>query len=537
MKKGINKYKIWAFTWILCCLGCAKETSFFSEPYAEGKPALGLVFERTQVPSPANGKPGTVVTLKVGGLQQYQDKAVFRFNGQKAEIQSVSDTEVQVEVPPFASTGITSIVVDDIVVFGPEFDVDGQISIDPTWEAINGTNGSVNNRLITDDGKVIYVGNFTDYNKRGLVRPINRLVRTYQNGTYDVSWRTGEGANGSLNSVVQIGQRYYLAGSFSGYDQKRENISNLTSIYLNGTLDSTGIKPFRRPDQNDTTKYVPTFNGGFNSSVDQLYVQGTKIIATGNFRYYVNRTYTEPNERETRDTVILDSTEIRQVARLNLDGSLDKSFRFTGGKALEGGNGNLRTLLHESGALQGKILVYGQFSRFDGQTLGYITRLNSDGTIDPTFNPGGIGANHYISSVTFNPQTNKYVIVGQFRTYNGNTALRMALLNADGTLDNSFEAQVFTGGYPAYAIQLNDGLIVTTGGFMTYGDVSRNGFMVLNADGTLAEDLNATGQFRGSINKIIETTSEDGKRALLLMGSFSKFDNEDVGNIIRVIIE
>lgn len=522
----------------LLAAGCKKETSFASEPYGDGKPPLGVTFDRSQIPSPANGAVGTIVTLTVTGLAEYRDKAIFKFNGQQAEIVNLTADEVQLKVPSYASTGVMSITIDDILIFGPEFTVNGRIKIDPTWEAKQGTNNWVNNRFVMPDGKVIYMGNFTDYNRRGLVRPINRLVRTYSNGSYDVSWRTGFGVNGSVNTLVQIADRYYLGGSFSGYDMKRENISNITSIHLTGGLDSIGIKPFRRPDQSDTTKYVPKFNGGFNAAVERLYAQGDKLIATGNFRYFVSRRYDQPNERETRDTTILDSIEIRQVARLNLDGTLDKTFRFNANTPFAGANGNIGTVAHESGPHQGKILVFGQFTRFDDQTVGYITRLNPDGTIDNSFNSGGKGADWHINNVTYNPQTNKYIAVGVFNTYNSKAAVSMALLNADGTLDESFQAKRFVGGFPFYAKQLDDGLIVVSGTFLTYGGVTRNRFMLLNADGNLAEPtLNATGQFTGSLSQVFETTSEDGKRALLLMGNFSKFDNEDVYNIIRVIIE
>lgn len=519
-------------------ISCRKEASFFSEPYQEGKPALGIIFDRSQTISPSTGGVGDIVTLQVAGLAEFKDKAVFKFNGQEAEIINLAGEELQVKVPPYASTGVTSITVDDIIVFGPEFKVNGRIKIDPTWEAKQGTNGSVNDRFIMPDSKVIYVGNFTDYNRRGLVRPINRIVRTYSNGVYDVSWRTGQGANGSLNSIVQIADRYYIAGSFGGYDMKRENISNITSLHLTGGLDSVGIQPFRRPDQEDTTKYVPKFNGGFNSSVARLYTQDNKLIATGNFRYYVSRRYDQPNERETRDTTILDSIEIRQIARLNLDGTLDNTFRFNGNTPFTGANGNISTIPHESGPHQGKILVFGQFTRFDDKTTGYITRINPDGTVDATFNPGGAGADYYITNVTYNPQTDKYILVGQFLAYNGRPARNMALLNTDGTLDESFQSKIFLGGYPTYAKQLNDGLVVVSGGFLTYDGITRTRFMILNPDGKLADPtLNATGQFSGSLNQVIETISEDGKRALLLMGSFSRFNNEDVSNLTRVIIE
>lgn len=539
MKSTLTKYNILILSLLWLLTGCVKEVTFFSEPYDEGKPPLGITFDPSQTPSPQTGGIGTIVKLKVSGLADYRDKAVFKFNGQEAEIVSVNGDDVEVRVPAYASTGVTSITVDDIIVFGPEFVVNGRVKIDPTWEALAGANGSVNGRLVTQDGKVIYVGGFTDYNRRGLVRPINRIVRTFPNGIYDVSFRTGQGANGALNGIVQINDRYYIAGGFTAFGQKRDNISNIASLHLHGEVDTIGVLPYRRPDQGDTTKYVPAFNGGFNSAISQIYVQGSKLITTGNFRYYVSRRYDQPNLRETRDTVILDSTEIRHVARLNLDGTLDKTFRFSGTTALAGGNGNINTMLHEAGPHEGKILVYGEFTRFDGQPAGYVTRLNSDGTIDPTFNPSGVGADHYIQRMTYNPVTNKYVAVGSFRTYNGRPAMRMALLNDDGTIDNSFQAKLFGGGNPSYAKQLDDGLIVVSGYFLSYGEVTRNRFMILNPDGNLTDPtLNATGILSGTINHIVETRSEDNKRALLLMGSnLTKFDNKDVSNLIRIIID
>ena len=127
---------------------------------------------------------------------------------------------------------------------------------------------------------------------------------------------------------------------------------------------------------------------------------------------------------ETRDSVILDSTEIRSVALLNLDGTLDSTFRFEGGKALSGANGSTAGVYHESGALKGKLLVYGGFTTFDGQPRGYIARLNADGRLDNTFNPDGQGASYMIYSVTYNRMTNQYLVTGDFKTFNGQSHVK-----------------------------------------------------------------------------------------------------------------
>lgn len=518
--------------------GCNKEDKTFSAPYEEGLPALDIEINPTDKMQPESGKTGTETIMRIKGLDKYKDKAIVRVNGEKAEIVELTADHIKLKVPPFASTGVISVTIDDIVFFGPQFTVLGNVSLDATFQVGVGTNGTVSDVIFLEDGKMIFTGAFTNYNNKGAIRPINRLVRTFADGTYDASFRIGNGANNSLNSILKLGNYYFLAGSFSGYGQRNSDISNLTRIYTTGAIDTMGIKPFRRPGQADTLKYYPTFNGGFDGNVGNIYESDGKILATGNFRYYIRRTYGKPNKLETRDTVILDSTEIRHVARLNLDGTLDKTFRFTAdGKPFTGGNGAVASVYHNTGVLKGKILVYGSFNRFDGQSKGYIARLNADGTLDETFNTGGAGADYNVFSVTYNSSTNKYLVVGAFSKYNGSTAIKVVLLNANGTLDPTFQSKTFEGGEPASAMQLNDGLIVVAGDFARYNNVARNGFMILNPNGELNSDYNTSGYFSGYVNKAVETKTEDGKRALLLMGSFDRFNNEEVHNLIRIKLE
>lgn len=517
---------------------CNKKDKEFAAPYEEGMPPLDIEINPTDKMKPETGRPGSEAVMRISGLDRYKDKAIIKFNGEVAEILELTSDQVKLKVPPYASTGVVSITVDDVVIFGPKYNVLGNVSIDATFQVGTGTNGTVSDVLFLEDGKMIFTGGFSDYNKKGIIRPINRLVRTFPDGTYDASFRIGTGANNYLSTILRIGNFYYLAGAFSGYDQRKENISNLTRINLTGTIDTMGIHPFRRPDQLDTIKYYPTFNGGFDGSVSNIYESDQKILVTGNFKYYINRTYDKPNKLETRDTVILDSTEIRHVAKLNMNGTLDKNFRFKAdGKPFAGGNGFVSSLYHKSGSLKGKLLVYGSFSKFDDQSKGYITRLNSDGNIDASFNAQGVGADFNVVSVTFNEQLNKYLVVGGFRKYNGKEAIQIAMLHTDGTLDETFKVKVFEGGNPSFAMQLNDGLIVVSGDFVKYNLVTRNGFMILNPDGSLNADYNTTGLFAGSISKIVETKTEDGKRALLLMGSFDRFNNEEVKNLIRIKLE
>ncbi|MDQ0641475.1 hypothetical protein QF042_005040 [Pedobacter sp. W3I1] len=520
--------------------GCKKADEVLPDPYADAKSPLGVAISQTDIPVPAIGLVGTTVTIKAAGFDKYKDQLSFMFNGEKAEVVSVTATEIKVKVPENGSTGVTSIAIGDQLFIGPTFTVSGLIQIDPTFKAIAGTNGYVSQVYEMLDGRAIVVGRFTNFDNKGGVVPINRIARTSIDGEYDRTFRTGKGANGPLFRVLEIGGRFIIAGSFSGFNQRTENISNITSLFTSGAIDTIKIQTKRKPTLTDTVtqKWFPKFNGGTNGYINRVYAHQGKILATGDFRYYVKRTYDKFNYDFSRDTVILDSTEIRQVLRFNLDGSLDKTFRFntTTNKGKESGNGNIDSYMHTDAEKLEKLVVFGSFNTFDGQPANRIVRLNPDGNIDPSFTPGS-GADNTISSCTYNATTKKYVITGIFSQYNGKPAFGIAVLNDNGTLDETFASKSFEGGFPGFAKQLNNGLIVVSGNFIKYNNVTRNGFMVLTPTGTLAKGYNSTGPFNGGLSDVIETKSADGKKALLLIGEFYRFDNLPLYHIIRVTIE
>ena len=539
----MKKIKYMLIVFFLCSLviqGCKKEEELGEDPYAEGKAPLGITISQTLLPVPSEGIVGTTVTVQVKGLMPFKDKLTFMFNGEKAEVLSVTESTIVVKVPEAGSTGITSIAIGDQLILGPQFIVSGLIKNDITFKATAGTNGYVSQFYEMIDGRALVLGGFNNYNNNGFITPNNRIVRTSLDGDYDRTFRTGRGANGSLSRVIEIGGRFIIAGGFSGYNQRTENISNITSLYPNGAIDTIKIQTKRKPTLTDTVtqKWFPKFNGGTNEYINRIYPHQGKILATGNFRYYVKRTYDKDNYDFTRDTVILDSTEIRQILRFYLDGSLDKTYRFNTAtnKGNVSANGPIDTYMHTDAANLEKLMVFGNFSTFDDQPAVRILRLNADGTKDPSFNPGS-GVDNGITSLTYNATTRKYLITGAFTKYNGKPVYGMALINEDGSLDESFTAKFFEGGYPYFARQLSNGLIVVSGGFKKYNNVTRNGFMVLTPAGLLAAGYNATGPFSGGLSDVIETKSADGKKALLLIGGFNRFDNQPFYNIVRVTIE
>ena len=63
----------------------------------------------------------------------------------------------------------------------------------------------------------------------------------------------------------------------------------------------------------------------------------------------------------------------------------------------------------------GKIIVGGQFVNYNGTGISGIVRLNSDGSLDPSFNPG-TGANNAVHTISIQSD-GKIIIAGDFTSY------------------------------------------------------------------------------------------------------------------------
>src|SRR5262245_8619702 len=94
------------------------------------------------------------------------------------------------------------------------------------------------------------------------------------------------------------------------------------------------------------------------------------------------------------------------------------------------------------------------------------------GSLDATFNPG-TGANDIVYSVIQQPN-GKIIIGGEFSAYNGTSRIRLARLNADGSLDASFNPGSGANNYVLSMALQSDGKIVIGGFFTTYNGTARN---------------------------------------------------------------
>jgi uncharacterized delta-60 repeat protein len=244
---------------------------------------------------------------------------------------------------------------------------------------------------------------------------------------------------------------------------------------------------------------------GFNGNVFSIALQSDgKILVGGGFTSY-------------------DGTTQNYITRLNSDGSLDTTFDIG-----IGFNSDVRSITIQS---DGKILVGGFFTSYDGTTQNRIARLNSDGSLDTTFDIG-TGFNFFVISIALQSD-GKIVVGGNFASYDGTTQNRIARLNSDGSLDTSFD--IGTGlNSNVFPIALqSDGKILVGGFFTSYDGVTQNRITRLNPDGSLDTTFDIGTGFNDSVISI--AIQSDGK--ILVGGNFNIYDDVTQNRITRLLPE
>lgn len=156
-------------------------------------------------------------------------------------------------------------------------------------------------------------------------------------------------------------------------------------------------------------------------------------------------------------------------------GLVDRSWDDRDQTGVFGSNGN-STVSAIAIQSDGKILAGGVFIVWSGTTVGRLVRLNSNSTLDTSFvTNNGTGANNTIESLAIQSD-GKIVVGGPFTTWNGTTVNRIVRLNSDGTMDTAFTTNTINGANAAITsvVIQPDGKILTGGTFSTFRDATES---------------------------------------------------------------
>ena len=181
----------------------------------------------------------------------------------------------------------------------------------------------------------------------------------------------------------------------------------------------------------------------------------------------------------------------------------------------------------------GKIVAVGFFSQFAHAKLIYVIRLNSDITIDTSFNTGS-GFDGFALDIV--QQTDgKYVIVGSFNSYNGVPANNIIRLNLDGSVDTSFNTG--SGFGPSYGVATkiaiqSDNKLIITGSFTSYNGSPINSIIRLNSDGTRDTSFNPGSGF--SFDSDINGLGVLSNGQIIVAGNFNSYNNVSCPMMIKL---
>ena len=280
--------------------------------------------------------------------------------------------------------------------------------------------------------------------------PRRSVARLFPDGSVDTSFDAGNGAdiNGVYEGQVQPDGKIILGGRFHSYNGVSR--SGLLRINADGSLDE---------------QYVPGIPVFSNTIFDIELTQDGKVYAAGDIGnpqtvYRLNADGTRDTTFDTGGSGSLGGGQVYRMLlqpdgkviigggfqtyivrgvsysrqglfRFNPDGSADVAFI-----PRVSGNGG-RTVWALSQQADSKILVGGVFTDLNTQRTGGIGRLYEDGSNDTSF-VGFLGNLSTINNLFVTPD-DKVLIAGDFGVIGTSMHERVARLNVDGSVDESFQ--------------------------------------------------------------------------------------------------
>jgi len=451
----------------------------------------------------------------------------------------------------------------------------------------SGTSGNIRALLLQDD-KIIVAGNFLSYQNGEIYKEVNNIVRLNLNdGSIDNNFNSnGIGTNDVIRAIYIHDNAIYIGGIFSTYNNinkyyaaKLDLNGNLIDMFdpdnLNASVETilvynnllivggdiidaskTGVLANRflvlNPNGTIDNNFLSAY--GFNSEVyDFAFDAQYNIIVVGNFLRYNNyrfnrivrlkqdgtidnsfitgsgfNRHVRAVKVDNKQRIIVagnftsyNGTELNKIARLNFDGSIDTSFNVGLGEI------NINEIINIEILDNNKILIAGDFTKFNGIDVNRILLLDESGTISTSFNEGYLGASHAI--YTLKVFENKIYIGGAFTKFNNIDANRILRLELDGSIDTSFNIGLGATDIVRDIAIDKDGKLIVAGNFRFYNSVSKNFLMRLDKFGNLDDSFNK----HNYINNVAYSVSIDPNNNYYIGGAFTQYSQSLINKILK----
>ena len=354
-----------------------------------------------------------------------------------------------------------------------------------------GADGAIYSLVAQNDGKVLIGGAFTNYG--GVSR--RYVARVNSDGSLDLTFNPGAGPNDVVRTVVlQPDGKVLIGGDFTYVAQTGYIRNHIARLNADGSIDTT---------------FVP--NTGADGPVITVALQADgKVLIGGDF------------------LTVNGNPSFPRIARLNSSGSLDLSFN--------PGTSADQPVFDIAVQGDGKIVVAGAFTHFNGTPRNYLARLLANGSLDTGFNPG-IVLDAPALALAIQPFDGKIIAAGVFGQSlppspfpTTNLAVRsfVARFQTNGALDTAF-APSLDGAVLGLVSQPN-GKLILAGNFSRVTGVNRSRVARLNLDGSV--DL--TFDPGAGADAIVYSVSQGADGKVFVGGDFTHFDGVVRNRIARI---
>jgi len=254
----------------------------------------------------------------------------------------------------------------------------------------------------------------------------------------------------------------------------------------------------------DGMQYVAKRRVGFNSTTRTADSQGSNIIVGGDF-------------------TAISNVYSNGIARMSSSsGQMDDLFDVG-----TGFNGTVSTIKVQA---DNYIVVGGKFTQFNGVSRNRIARLGPDGWLDTGFSVG-TGFNGDVYAIRIQPD-GKILVGGEFTSYDGDPVNLIARLNTDGTLDGTFTSPVTSATPPLSSVNVIDlqstGKIIIGGRNISIPAAVSTNLARLDTDGTY------DGTFTGNPNNEVLTLDIDPSNNVFIGGVFTTCNTTSRNKIAKL---
>lgn len=255
------------------------------------------------------------------------------------------------------------------------------------------------------NGQILIGGTF--YAVNGF--PITGIARLNADGSFDPTFHSGMSEEHEVTALAELPSgKILVGGSFNSYDGF--NCKNFVVLNPDGTRDIT---------------YSGAGNTGYSRINDIQLTPDNKVVIAGYFSSFNG---------------ILRNGLARLTSSLQVDTSFGTTYSGNSGGDFES------VLVFPDGGM----LVGGDFINYWGNAANGLIKLTAAGNPDPNFNlytPAGFNAS--VTKVKF-AGDGKIFICGHFTGYGGHNTYDIVRLNSNGSVDNSFQNNLLM---PSGAIQ------------------------------------------------------------------------------------